>query len=387
MIIGAGPAGLAVAIGLRRAGFEVAVYERAAAPKRAGNGLTLWPNGLAALDAIGAGDAVRAVARTCPGMAMRSSTGKLLYELDEPGMDDAGGNGVALHRADLTEALAGVLRELAGDVIHYGARCTGARTSGDSAVADFADGGHTTADLVVAADGINSAVRRSCGLGGDLRFAGFTVWRGTIAYDLPPTPGTMTMGGAGQFGIWNLPRERVYWFASMPSAQGVHRKGASRPPEEFASWHDPIPGLIAATPAEEISVTDIYDSAPLPAWSHGRVVLAGDAAHPSLPNMGQGTSQAFEDAAVLAACLTETSEITQALRTYERGRRARARAAWSQARLMARLGGWSSPPMCRLRELMLGAAPRSLQRRQLRRLFAFEQHGPRNPSGIDARPA
>jgi 2-polyprenyl-6-methoxyphenol hydroxylase-like FAD-dependent oxidoreductase len=101
------------------------------------------------------------------------------------------------------------------------------------------------------------------------------------------------------------------------------------------------------------------------------VVLVGDAAHPSLPNMGQGTSQAFEDAAVLAGRLTAAADIGLALRDYEARRRRRARAAWSQARMLARLGGWHSGPAVWLREHMMTAVPRRAQLSQLERLFAF----------------
>ncbi|MCA1561452.1 MAG: FAD-dependent monooxygenase [Chloroflexi bacterium] len=139
----------------------------------------------------------------------------------------------------------------------------------------------------------------------------------------------------------------------------------------FADWHAPIPDLVAATSAEEIKATDIYDCRPLRAWSRGRVVLVGDAAHPSMPHMGQGTSQAFEDAAVLAACLAAKRDVGVALAAYEASRRRRARAAWSQARMLARLGGWRSPMACWLRERMLSAVPSSVQLAQLRHLFRW----------------
>jgi 2-polyprenyl-6-methoxyphenol hydroxylase-like FAD-dependent oxidoreductase len=118
-----------------------------------------------------------------------------------------------------------------------------------------------------------------------------------------------------------------------------------------------------------MTVTDIYDSPPLKHWHRGGIVLVGDAAHPSLPNMGQGTSQAFEDAAVLADCLDGERTIDAALTAYQARRRRRSRAAWCQARRLARIGGWRSRPACWLREQMVSGVPQYAQRGQLRRLF------------------
>jgi 2-polyprenyl-6-methoxyphenol hydroxylase-like FAD-dependent oxidoreductase len=224
---------------------------------------------------------------------------------------------------------------------------------------------------VVGADGIRSSVRSGCGISARLDYGGFVVWRATIPFPLPPTPGLLTLGGPSQFGIWGLPDDQVYWFASTSAPAGVHQHGNSRPPELFSRWHEPIGALLAATPADLITVTDIFDCPPLSAWSSGRIVLVGDAAHPSMPNMGQGTSQAFEDVAVLADSLARGTDIGLALRDYETRRRRRARAAWSQARMLARLGSWRSGPAVWLREHMMTAVPQSAQRGQLERLFAF----------------
>lgn len=368
VVIGAGPAGLATAIALRKAGVDTVVYERATDLRKEGTGLTLWPNGLAALDAFGAGAAARGAALAAPGMSIRSYTGRVLYEVSGSLLDSIGGRGVAVHRAELLQALADMLDP---DMIRFAAQCVSVRTEPNRAVATFADGREVSADLVIGADGIRSVVRSASQLGGRLRYGGCTVWRATIPFRLPPCPGLLFLGSSGQFGLWRLPDERVYWFASTPAAESANKRGASRPPDWFSTWHEPIPDLLAATPTEQIMVTDIYDSRPLRAWSTGRVVLVGDAAHPSMPNMGQGTSQAFEDAAVLAGCLGAGLGVAAALRTYESRRRRRARAAWSQARLMAHLGGWSSPAACWMREWMMSAAPQRVQIRQLERLFTF----------------
>ena len=124
VVVGAGPAGLATAIALRGAGAEVTVHERGDGPRRHGNGLTVWPNGLAALDCVDTLDLKgfykgRAAGQPAHGMAMWTDTGRVLYEVSGPTMDTVGGNGIALHRADLQAALYGLLEP---GTVRFGAR-------------------------------------------------------------------------------------------------------------------------------------------------------------------------------------------------------------------------------------------------------------------------
>jgi 2-polyprenyl-6-methoxyphenol hydroxylase-like FAD-dependent oxidoreductase len=372
-IVGAGPAGLATAVALRRRGVEASVYERIPVPAPAGTGLTLWPNAFGALACFGAADAVRSVGLPADDLTMRSMTGRVLYQLPRELMEERyGGSGVALRRTDLTGALLGLLEP---DVVRYGARFTGARTEGEQVVASFADGSTATADLLVGADGMRSTVRAGLPVGGRLRYAGYPVWRAVTSFALERASGQLSLGRGAQFGSWQLPGGRTYWFAAEAAPEGARAGGAvgrAQLAERFASWHQPIPELIAATADDELIVTDIYDSRPLRGWSHGRVTLVGDAAHPSTPNLGQGTCQAFEDAAVLARCLERYDEVATAVRAYERLRRRRAHAVSAQARWMGRMGTLRSAPACWLLEQMIARMPQRGQLAQLDRVFAFE---------------
>ncbi len=360
-VIGAGPAGLATALALRHAGIDARCHERAPAPTTEGTGLTLWPNGLAALDRFGAGDAVRAIGMPADGIAIRAAGGRFLQHVSGPALDSAGGNGLGVHRAELVRALHDLLGPGA---VRHGAECVGASSGPDGATAVFRDGTRVAADLVVAADGVGSTVRAATGLDAPARPGGFTVWRAVVDHPLPPCAGSLTMGGDLAVGIWRLPGDRVYWFASGPT-------DAPRPPDAFRTWHDPIPALLDATPTERFVVARVRDARPSRSWHRGRVVLVGDAAHPGLPNMGQGTSQAFEDALVLADRLRSTADVAAALRSYEDIRRPRADAANAQARALARVGAWRNPVACRLREAVVSAVPPRAQLRQLRGLFAL----------------
>ncbi|MBW4721434.1 FAD-dependent oxidoreductase [Saccharothrix obliqua] len=358
-VIGAGPAGLAVTLALRRAGIDARCWERARELPAEGTGLTLWPNGLAALDRFHAGDVVRAAGLAAEGIAIRTAGGRTLHRLSSDDMESVGGNGIGVHRAELVAALAGLLPR---GTVRYGAECVGVETVGGRARAVFRDGTSTEADVVVAADGAGSTARAAIGLDVPWRGGGSTVWRAVVELGLPPGPGLLTMGGDLSVGVWRLPGDRVYWFASGP-------RPGPRPPDRLRDWHEPVPELLAATPTERFVVTGVRDRGRARSWHRGRVVLVGDAAHPGLPHMGQGTSQAFEDALVLADRLRSTVDVAAALRSYEESRRKRAEAANAQARALAAVGAWHHPLACRLRETAVAAMPRALRLRQLAALF------------------
>jgi 2-polyprenyl-6-methoxyphenol hydroxylase-like FAD-dependent oxidoreductase len=373
IVVGAGPAGLATAIALRREGIEPVVYERAGDEGHVGVGLTLWPNAFKALAAIGAADAVRAVAQPAEGIVIRSARGRLLDETPRAALEARfAESGVALTRAALIDALSGLLD---GEIVTRHARCVGVRQERDHVGAVLADGREAAGDVLVGADGFRSVVRHSLSLGGRLRYAGYPVWRAVTAFDLGRAPGTLSFGPGAQFGTFPLPGGRTYWFATFAAPAGSRVGRSAHKPElreRFGAWHDPIPALLEAAEECEILVTDIFDARPLRRWSRGRATLVGDAAHPSTPTMGQGTSQAFEDAVVLARSLGRCDDVARALAAYEAERRRRANGMVLQARRMGRIGLWKSAPACWFREQLFVRMPRRSRLRQLERLFAFE---------------
>jgi 2-polyprenyl-6-methoxyphenol hydroxylase-like FAD-dependent oxidoreductase len=374
-VIGAGPAGLTAAIALRRVGVEVEIYERALAGREIGAGLTLWPNAMKALETIGAADVVRAAGAPCDGIALYSWRGDVLNRTPRDLMERRfGGAGVALHRAELIEALRSLL-EPAGP--RYGTACVGVRSDAEAVTAAFEDGHAARADLLVGADGIHSLVRAGLFAGTGLRYAGYPVYRAVTTFPLrgDARVGSLLLGRGAQFGLFPMSRGRVYWFASVDAPPGSARDGASKDAllERFGEWKEPVRAVVEATPEPDIVVSDVYDTKPLRRWSRGRVTLVGDAAHPSTPNLGQGACQAIEDAVVLARCVADGSGLDLALREYERRRRRRANAMAREARRMGRVGQLKNPLVCWVRDRMIAQTPKRLQLRHLDWMFAFEQ--------------
>jgi 2-polyprenyl-6-methoxyphenol hydroxylase-like FAD-dependent oxidoreductase len=149
---------------------------------------------------------------------------------------------------------------------------------------------------------------------------------------------------------------RVYWYAteSVPEGQGDPLEGRKQGLLKlFRGWHEPVEALIEATDESAILRNDVYDRPALRRWSVGRATLLGDAAHPMTPDMGQGACQAIEDAVVLADCLSQGSEVAEALRAYESRRIPRTRRVVRESRQAGTIAQWSNPLACRLRKALL----------------------------------
>jgi 2-polyprenyl-6-methoxyphenol hydroxylase-like FAD-dependent oxidoreductase len=205
-------------------------------------------------------------------------------------------------------------------------------------------------DLLIGADGLHSAVRAACFGREAPRFGGYTAWRAIARFDIGRlTPGE-TWGRGRRFGQWGMSGGRAYWYATLtvPEGQGDPPQGRKRGLLDlFRGWHAPIEELIEATDEPAILRNDVYDRLPLPRWSVGAVSLVGDAAHPMMPDMGQGACQAIEDAVVLAACLARTGDVAGAPRASMSCRIPRTSRVVRESRRAGTIAQWSNPLACR----------------------------------------
>jgi 2-polyprenyl-6-methoxyphenol hydroxylase-like FAD-dependent oxidoreductase len=321
-VVGAGIAGLASALALRATGLPVRVVERAAAPSARGGGIGLTPNGMHALHRLGVGAAVCARSVVQVEGGVRTPNGRWLARSDLAFVHRRYGEHVrALLRHDLISVLAAALPT---GTIHYGLTAALVAPGGADGPALLRVGADIVpSDLVVAADGIHSAMRAAIHPGHPgLRDCGSASWRTVVpAADLTPVPAE-TWGAGLRLSILPLPAGRAHFSALATDAA---RDGADLT-TLFGRWHDPIPTLLARAAAAEVHVDRIEElAAPLSALGSGRVVLVGDAAHPMAPNVGLA-NVALEDAVELAhriGDIVDFAALRPALADYDRARRPR----------------------------------------------------------------
>jgi 2-polyprenyl-6-methoxyphenol hydroxylase-like FAD-dependent oxidoreductase len=344
VVAGAGIGGLAVALALARRGIEVQLYEAAAELRPLGVGINLLPHATAELASWGLLDEIAALGIRTAELCYFNRHGQLIWR--EPRGLAAGYPvpQVSVHRGLLQQALLGAVRQrLGADAVRSGCALESFEPDGGRVVARLREraGGvrEESADLLVGADGIHSTVRRRFHPDeGPPHWNGQVLWRATSR--IPPFLGGRSMFMAGSRRV-----KFVAYPIGEPDASGrclvnwiaeLDRSGAGAPAREdwnragrledfapaFADWRFDwldVPALIRA--AKQVFEFPMVDRDPLPGWSHGRVTLLGDAAHPMFPIGSNGASQAILDARALADALAEEPEVPAALARYEAARR------------------------------------------------------------------
>lgn len=392
VVAGAGIGGLTAALALHRRGWDVTVCERAPEPPVTGAGIGLAPNALRALDSIGV-DAAHAVGSAVPvWMGVRRSGGQWLVRTATARLASRYGiPPIAVPRPAFTTALAAGLPP---GTVRHGTAVTGVDQAGGRATVRTAAGSDLSADLVVAADGIHSPLRRAHFPGHPgLHYLGETAWRTIVdALDLRVPAMNETWGRGARFGVTPLSDGRYYLYATAVLPAGTRSADPrSELLRRFGSWHDPIPALLERVgrlaPADVLQ-NDLYDlAAPLPALHRGRIAWLGDAAHAMAPNLGQGGCQAIEDAVVLARLLPRgdgaedpdgpdgpvgpagADPVAVALAAYTAARRDRTDAVRVRARRVGRLGALRNPVAAAARDLAVRATPTRLALRGMDDLF------------------
>ena len=309
-VIGGGIGGLACGLSLLQARLDVHVYEQAGARRDVGAGIQVSPNASRVLHGLGlAGQLARVGVGPVALQQRRWDDGRSLLRtpLGDAVVEAFGFPHYQIHRADLLAMLARALPE---GRIHLAHRLIALADRGDHVDMMFENGATAEVDVLVGADGIHSTVRGLVFGEERPRFTGCAAYRGLVPaerlaqLDLEATT-QIWMGPDRHFVHYFVRDRRLVNFVAVVEQDSWTRESwtdrghAADALAAFAGWHPQVQKILQSV--DETFIWALFDRAPLPQWSSGRVALLGDACHPMLPFMAQGAAQALEDGAALTS--------------------------------------------------------------------------------------
>ena len=343
-IIGGGIAGLGLALSLHQRGMACDVFEAVPEVRELGVGITLLPHAMRELAALGLQAELEAVGIENLESVFFNRFGQFIYR--EPRGRHAGYPlpEVGIHRGKLHRILfEAAVKRLGNDRIHTNHRCVGVTQDARGVMVNFVQGSDgaalpsVQADVVVACDGIHSAVRRQFYPDEKLAFAGINTWRGVTRHKPILTGRSYMRVGSiktGKMVIYPIVdnidgqgNQLINWMAEIEgNSRDMNDWNTGGKADDFISifkdwkfdWLD-VPALIRN--ADQVLQYPMVDKDPVAQWTFGRVTLMGDAAHPMYPRGSNGSAQALIDARTLATELATRTDAVAALQSYEAERR------------------------------------------------------------------
>ena len=365
-VLGAGPAGMAAALGVLKAGHDVVVYERYREARPAGNILNLWPPPLKALRALGV-DTDDLGAPT--DAEFRNVRGKVRahVKLDAEVKRAYGGGFIGLLRPELYERM---LAAIPDGVIRFSQQVDRIEQDERAVTLHFADGTTAEHDVLIGGDGIDSLVRRTLWGEEPKRehklhiFGGFTFAEveGTIPNKCVVSHNRTVQGSWTS--IRHKGRDGHQWWvltATDPDAPAPADLKASAT-ALATGFPAPLPGLVAITPAENVQRWVLRDRIPLKQWSKGRITLCGDAAHATSPYAAYGAGMSIEDGyffgrALRGLDLTDLAAVQTALQSYEDPRKPHTAKQVQMAHMLGRVFHHAPAPLQPIRDFVLDHTP------------------------------
>lgn len=328
-IAGGGIAGLTTATALAQNGWSVRVHERGEELREIGAGIFMWENALRVLEAIGAYDEAIDGGERNQYWEIRDERERLL----QSGWMMQGTRLYTILRSQLHRALANAAKRSGVEIV-TSSLVASATAEGELM---FKDGTKLKADLIVGADGVNSAVRNSLGLTRTVT----DLQDGCGRYLIPRLPEDAAgrsleyWNGGRRVGVVPASRDAVYLYICCPAND---HDGKLSPPDK-ASWKRSFPAL--GSYIDRLSDNGRwarFSDVTCIRWHSGRAAIIGDAAHAMSPNLGQGAGVSMQTGFVLAQKVSRTDDIPAALEKWEKKQRPVVDATQKFSRLYGRVG-------------------------------------------------
>jgi len=339
VIIGAGMGGLTTGIALKKFGHKVTIYEQTQKILPVGAAISLWSNGVKCLNYLGLSAQIAKLGGQMNDLAyVDGLTGETMTQFSlQPLIQEVGQRPYPVSRADLQNML---MDEFGREDIHLGKRMVALEQQAGKVKLQFEDGDEVETELLIGADGTHS-ITRAYVLGEQVqrRYAGYVNWNGLvdISEDLAPAEQWTTYVGEGKrASLMPVADQRFYFFLDVPLPVGLENDRSqyqNQLKEYFKGWCPQVQSLIERLDPQKTNRVEIHDIEPFLKFYKGHVVLVGDAAHSTTPDIGQGGCQAMEDAIYLARALqVNTLGIEDALSRYQEKRNERTKEMVLRAR-------------------------------------------------------
>lgn len=338
-IVGAGMGGLTAGIALKKFGHQVTIYEQAAEILPVGAAISLWSNGVKCLNYLGLTDQIQALGGDMQSLAYVDGLNQhtmTQFSLT-PLYKEVGQRAYPVARADLQQLL---MQQFGLEDIKLGMKMTAIEDHADYVCLHFHDGSQVQADLLIGADGTHSITRKFVlGYQVERRYAGYVNWNGLVEINeaiAPAQQWTTYVGEGKRVSLMPVAENRFYFFFDVPIEVGLPNQRDQYKTElkkHFQDWCAPVHQLIDCLDEQRTNRVEIHDIEPFMNFYKGRVVLLGDAAHSTTPDIGQGGCQAMEDAIYLARALQiNTFGLDDALERYQNKRNDRTKEMVLRAR-------------------------------------------------------
>ena len=373
IISGGGIAGLTTAIALQKEGYRIKIIEYSKELKEVGAGISLGANAWKGLTLLGVTDELEMKCNRIKGTKILDQRGNTISKLNMEGFyDKYGVASYAVHRADLVNTL---FQYLQHDTVEFGNKVVFHEQIEDSVKVYLEDGNVIKANALIGADGIHSSVRKKYLPKLVPRYSGYTCWRAVVKIpnkDFVIEDFTETWGAKGRFGIVPLKDNRIYWFACVNAPyqnKSVSTFTTNDLKRLFQDYHSPILDLIEETQDRELIRNDIIDLKPLERFAFGRVLLIGDSAHATTPNMGQGAGQAIEDAIILSEILKNKRNLEETFDDFNKLRMPKTKKIVNMSWWLGKIAQFEHPIQIGLRNSLIRILPSKMQEKQMEFIY------------------
>ncbi|MHC5353211.1 FAD-dependent monooxygenase [Myroides sp. LJL115] len=371
-IIGAGIAGLTMALALKKQNIDFVIYESAKKLKPVGAGIALAANAMQIFNYFGISEKLK-----------QSGVRMLQVELSDFNLNRLSTNdllsfenkfkalNIAIHRRELHRIL---VEEIGIENILLDKRLACVKqenTQGYTLI--MQEGSNFTHSIVIGADGLRSKVRDFVHPNSKIRNAKQVCYRGVVDFNLPNELDNTSLeawGSGKRFGFVKINDNQVYWYFLINENL---KKASTTLFNYLEECPDMVRELIQKTPSENIFEDNIYDLEPINNWVKGGVCLIGDAAHATTPNLGQGACQGIEDAYVISLLL-EKYDLLTALEKYPSLRREKAHKVVKQSWNLGKVAQLESVLWGNMRNAAFQLLPEYLANKQMNWLFDIHKY-------------